>query len=126
MNIEPIKTDGDYRRTLAEIEGLMTAARDTPEGDRLDVLVTLVEAWEAQHYPIDLPDPIAAIRYHMEQNGLVPKDLAPYIGGRNRVYEVLNRKRSLSLKMIWRLHRELGIPAESLIKSGDQGLRVAR
>ena len=126
MNIEPIKTDGDYRRTLAEIEGLMTAARDTPEGDRLDVLVTLVEAWEVRHYPIDLPDPIAAIRYHMEQNGLAPKDLAPYIGGRNRVYEVLNRKRSLSLKMIWRLHRELGIPAESLIKSGDQGLRVAR
>ncbi len=126
MNIEPIKTDGDYRRTLAEIEGLMTAARDTPEGDRLDVLVTLVEAWEAQHYPIDLPDPIAAIRYHMEQNGLAPKDLAPYIGGRNRVYEVLNRKRSLSLKMVWRLHRELGIPAESLIKSGDQAPRVAR
>ena len=126
MNIEPIKTDGDYRRTLAEIEGLMTAKRDTPEGDRLDVLVTLVEAWEAQHFPVDLPDPIAAIRYHMEQNGLAPKDLAPYIGGRNRVYEVLNRKRSLSLKMIWRLHRALGIPAESLIKSGDQAPRVAR
>ena len=126
MNIEPIKTDGGYRRTLAEIEGLMTAERDTPEGDRLDVLVTLVEAWEAQHYPIDLPDPIAAIRYHMEQNGLAPKDLVPYIGGRNRVYEVLNRKRSLSLKMIWRLHRALGIPAESLIKSGDQAPRVAR
>ena len=126
MNIEPIKTDGDYRRTLAEIEGLMTAERDTPEGDRLDVLVTLVEAWEAQHFPVDLPDPIAAIRYHMEQNGLAPKDLAPYIGGRNRVYEVLNRKRSLSLKMIWRLHRALGIPAESLIKSGDQAPRVAR
>ena len=126
MNIEPIKTDGDYRRTLAEIEGLMSAERDTPEGDRLDVLVTLVEAWEAQHFPIDLPDPIAAIRYHMEQNGLAPKDLAPYIGGRNRVYEVLNRKRSLSLKMIWRLHRALGIPAESLIKSGDQAPRVTR
>ena len=126
MNIEPIKTDGDYRRTLAEIEGLMTAERDTPEGDRLDVLVTLVEAWEAQHFPVDLPDPIAAIRYHMEQNGLTPKDLAPYIGGRNRVYEVLNRKRSLSLKMIWRLHRALGIPAESLIKSGDPTPQVAR
>ena len=126
MNIEPIKTDGDYRRTLSEIEGLMTAERDTPEGDRLDVLVTLVEAWEAQHYPIDLPDPVAAIRYHMEQNGLAPKDLAPYIGGRNRVYEVLNRKRSLSLKMIWRLHRELGIPAESLIKYGAEAQQVAR
>ena len=126
MNIQPIKTDGDYRRTLGEIEGLMTAERDTPEGDRLDVLTTLVEAWEAQHYPLDLPDPVAAIRYHMEQKGLAPKDLAPYIGGRNRVYEVLNRKRSLSLKMIWRLHRELGIPAESLIKSGDQAPRVVR
>ena len=126
MNIEPIKSDGDYRRTLVEIESLMTAERDTPEGDRLDVLVTLVEAWETQHYPVDLPDSIAAIRYHMEQNGFAPKDLAPYIGGRNRVYEVLNRKRSLSLKMIWRLHRELGIPAESLIKSGDQTPRVAR
>ena len=87
MNIEPIKADRDYRRTLEEIEGLMTAERDTPEGDRLDVLVTLVEAWETRHYPIDLPDPIAAIRYHMEQNGLSPKDLAPCIGGRDRVYE---------------------------------------
>ena len=126
MNIEPIKTDGDYRRTLSEIEGLMTAEPDTPQGDRLDVLVTLVEAWEAQHYPIDLPDPIAAIRYHMEQNGLAPKDLAPYIGGRNRVYEVLNRKRSLSVKMIWRLHRELGIPAESLIGHGAEAQQVTR
>ena len=126
MNIEPIKTDRDYRRTLEEIDGLMTAKRDTPEGDRLDVLVTLVEAWETRHYPIDLPDPIAAIRYHMEQNGLSPKDLAPYIGGRNRVYEVLNRKRSLSLRMIRRLHRELGIPAESLIKIGEEEPRVVR
>lgn len=126
MNIEPIKTDRDYRRTLEEIEGLMTAERDTPEGDRLDVLVTLVEAWETRHYPIDLPDPVAAIRYHMEQNGLSPKDLAPYIGGRNRVYEVLNRKRSLSLRMIRRLHRELGIPAESLIKFSEEEPRVVR
>ena len=119
MNIEPIKSSGDHRRALKEIEGLMLAERDTPEGDRLDVLVTLVEAWEARHYPVDLPDPVAAIRYHMEQNGLAPKDLAPYIGGRNRVYEVLNRKRPLSLKMIWRLHQGLGIPAESLIKTNE-------
>lgn len=116
MEIAPIKTKRDYQRTLKEIEGLMTAKRDTPEGDRLDVLVTLVEAWEGRHYPLDLPDPVAAIRYHMEQNGLAPKDLAPYVGSRNRVYEVLNRKRPLSLKMIWRLHKGLGIPAESLIK----------
>jgi HTH-type transcriptional regulator/antitoxin HigA len=78
----------------------------------------LVEAWERQHYPIDLPDPMAAIRYHMDQNGLQPRDLIPFIGSRNRVYEVLNRKRSLTLHMVWRLHEGLGIPAESLIKVG--------
>ena len=120
MEIVPIKTKRDYHRTLKEIEGLMTAKRNTPEGDRLDVLVTLVEAWEAQHYPLDLPDPVAAIHYHMEQNGLVAKDLVPYIGGRSRVYEVLNRKRPLSLKMIRRLHKGLGIPAESLIKADPE------
>ena len=116
MDIAPIKTERDHLRTLKEIEGLMTAKPNSPEGDRLDVLVTLVEAWEAKHYPLDLPDPVAAIRYHMERNELRPKDLVPYIGGRDRVYEVLNRKRPLSLRMIWRLHRGLGIPAESLIK----------
>ena len=116
MEIAPIKTERDRKRALREIESLMTAKRNTPEGDRLDVLVTLVEAWEARHYPLDLPDPVAAIRYHMEQRGLTPKDLVPYIGSRSRVYEVLNRKRPLSLRMIWRLHRGLGIPAESLIK----------
>ena len=120
MEILPIKTERDYRRTLNEIEGLMTARRNTPEGDRLDVLVALVEAWEARNHPMDLPDPIAAIRYHMEQDRLAPKDLVTYIGSRNRVYEVLNRKRPLSLKMIWRLHQGLGIPAESLIKVVDE------
>ena len=116
MNVTPIKTDRDYRRTLKEIEGLMTAKRGTAEGDRLDLLVTLVEAWEARHYPMDLPDPVEAIKYHMDQNGLLPADLIPFIGSRNRVYEVLNRKRSLTLTMIRRLHEGLGIPAESLIK----------
>lgn len=116
MEIVPIKTKQDYRRTLKEIDGLMTAKHGTPEGDRLDVLVALVEAWEARNYPVDLPDPVAAIRYHMEQNGLAPKDLVEYFGSRNRVNEVLNRRRPLSLKMIRRLHRGLGIPAESLIK----------
>ena len=116
MDISPIKTRRDYHRALKEIEGLMSAKRNTPEGDRLDVLVTLVEAWEAKHYPLDLPDPVAAIRYHMEQNGLAPKDLIPHIGSRSRVYEILNHKRPLSLRMIWQLHRGLGIPAESLIK----------
>ena len=116
MEVTPIKTKRDYRRTLKEIEGLMGAKRRTPEGDRLDVLVTLVEAWEAKHTPIDLPDAIEAIKYHMESQGLRPADLVPYIGNRNRVYEVLNRKRPLTLKMVWRLHSGLGIPAESLIK----------
>jgi HTH-type transcriptional regulator/antitoxin HigA len=119
MDITPIKTQRDYRRALKEIEGLMTAKRGTPEGDRLDVLVTLVEAWETKHYPLDLPDPIEAIKYHMDQGGLAPRDLIPFIGSRNRVHEVLNRKRPLTLKMIWRLHEGLGIPAESLIKTGQ-------
>jgi len=115
MDITPIKTQRDYRRALNEIEALM-AKRGTPEGDRLHLLVTLVEAWEAKHYPLDLPDPIAAIKYHMEQKGLKPRDMIPFIGSRNRVYEVLNRRRPLTLKMVWRLHAGLGIPAESLIK----------
>jgi HTH-type transcriptional regulator/antitoxin HigA len=116
MDIAPIKTQRDYRRILKELEGLMTAKRNTPDGDRLDVLVTLVEAWERKHYPFDLPDQVEAIKYHMDQNGLQPRDLIPFIGSRNRVHEVLNRRRPLTLKMIWRLHKGLGIPAESLIK----------
>jgi HTH-type transcriptional regulator/antitoxin HigA len=120
MDISPIKSQRDYRKVLKEIEGLMIAKRNTPEGDRLDVLVTLVEAWERKHYPMDLPDPVEAIKYHMDQNGLQPRDLIPFIGSRNRVHEVLNRRRSLTLKMIWRLHEGLGIPAESLIKVGQE------
>jgi len=118
MDIAPIKTQRDYRRALKAIEGLMTAKRNTREGDRLDVLVTLVEAWEQRHYPLDLPAAVEAIKYHMDQKGLAPRDLVPFIGSRNRVHEVLNRKRPLTLKMIWRLHEGLGIPAESLIKVG--------
>ena len=116
MDIKPIKGKRDYRRSLKQIEALMRAKRGTRDGDRLDMLVTLVEAWEARHYPIDFPDPVEAIKYHMEQQGLRPRDLIPYIGSRNRVYEVLNRKRALTLPMVWRLHQKLGIPAESLIK----------
>ena len=116
MDIKLIKTDADYRAALAEIETLMAATLDSPEGERLDLLVTLVEAYERDHYPMDLPDPVEAIRFEMEQNGLTPKDLEPMIGRSNRVYEILSRKRPLTLKMIWRLHRDLGIPAESLIK----------
>jgi HTH-type transcriptional regulator / antitoxin HigA len=120
VEIKPIKNTRDYRRTLKAIEGLMRAKRNTPQGDRLDVLVTLVEAWEAKHYPLDLPDPIEAIKYHMEQKGMSAPDLIPFIGGRNRVYEVLARKRPLTLQMIRRLHDGLGIPAESLIKNGQR------
>ena len=116
MDIKPIKTDADYRAALKEIETLMMAEPDTPEGEKLDVLVTLVEAYEQKHYPLDLPDPVEAIKFEMEQKGLTVKDLEPMIGKSNRVYEVLNHKRSLTLKMIWRLHEQLGIPAESLIK----------
>jgi HTH-type transcriptional regulator/antitoxin HigA len=120
MDIAPLKNRHDYRQALEEIETLMQARRNTPEGDRLDVLVTLVEAWERKHYPLDLPDPIEAIKYHMEQNGLAPRDLIPFIGSRNRVHEVLNRKRPLTLKMIQRLHAGLRIPAESLLKIGRE------
>ena len=116
MDIKPIKTDADYRAALKEIETLMMAESDTPEGEKLDVFVTLVEAYEQKHYPLDLPDPVEAIKFEMEQKGLTVKDLEPMIGKSNRVYEVLNRKRSLTIKMIWRLHEQLGIPAESLIK----------
>ena len=116
MDIKPIKSDADYRAALEEIENLMTAAPDTREGEKLDVLVTLVEAYEAKHYPLDLPDPVEAIKFEMEQKGLTVKDLEPMIGKSNRVYEILNHKRSLTLKMIWKLNQELGIPAESLIK----------
>ncbi|MBS0586771.1 MAG: transcriptional regulator [Proteobacteria bacterium] len=120
MNIKPIKTDADYRAALKEAESLMTAEPNTPEGEKLDILVTLIEAYEYKHFPLDLPDPVEAIKFEMEQKGLTVKDLEPMIGKSNRVYEVLNRKRSLTLKMIWKLHHELGIPAESLIKQSNQ------
>lgn len=116
MEIKPIRTKADYRAALKEIEVLMSARPGSSEGERLDVLVTLVEAYERTHFPMDPPDPIEAIRFRMEQNGLTAKDLVPMIGQINRVYEVLNRKRPLTLRMIRRLHRELGIPAESLIR----------
>jgi len=116
MDIRPIKNDADYRAALKHVEGLMMAAPDTPEGEMLDVMVTLIEAYEAKHFPMDLPDPVEAIKFEMERKGLTAKDLEPMIGKRNRVYEILNHKRTLTLKMIWNLHEGLGIPAESLIK----------
>ncbi|AXS82189.1 MULTISPECIES: type II toxin-antitoxin system HigA family antitoxin [Marinobacter] len=116
MDIKPIKTDTDYQAALKEIESLMMAGPDTSEGEKLDVMVTLIEAYEAKHFPMDLPDPVEAIKFEMERKGLTAKDLEPMIGKSNRVYEILNHKRSLTLKMIWKLHEGLGIPAESLIK----------
>ena len=126
MDIKPIKTKADYKAALEEIESLMRAKPDTPAGDRLDVLVTLVEAYETKHYPMELPDPVEAIKFTMEQKGLTVKDLEPMIGRSNRVYEILNRTRPLTLKMIWRLHNGLGIPAECLIRQVDEGQKVSK
>lgn len=125
MKVSPIRSQRDYRRALKDVEGLMGARRNTPQGDRLDVLTTLIEAWERDHYAIDLPDPIEAIKYHMEQTGMKSTDLIPYIGSRNRVHEVLNRKRQLTLPMIRRLHTQLGIPAESLINVANVAVQDA-
>lgn len=120
MKIRPIRTRKDYERALKEVEKLMTAKANTPEGEHLDVLATLIEAYEAKHYALDLPDPVEAIKFAMEQRHLTAKDLVPMIGKPNRVYEILGRRRPLTLPMIWRLHKGLGIPAESLIRQ-DQG-----
>lgn len=119
MDIKPIRTERDYEAALQEAGRLMEFEAGTPEGDRLDVLATLIDAYEAKHFPIPLPDdPVAVLEYYMESRGLERADLVPLLGSRERVSEVLNRKRSLSLAMIRRLHTGLGIPAELLI--GDQ------
>jgi HTH-type transcriptional regulator / antitoxin HigA len=119
MEIKPIKNERSYRRVLKEIDTLMDAKANTAAGDRLDVLVTLAEAWEEKHHPIEAPDPIEAIRFAMEQRGLSRRDLEPFIGSRARVAEVLNRRRSLTLPMIRKLHSGLGIPADVLIRDND-------
>jgi HTH-type transcriptional regulator/antitoxin HigA len=115
MTIAPIKTARDYTRTLRRIEQLMDAMPGTKNGDELDVLTTLVEAYEAKHHAIYPPDPIEAITFRMDQLGMTRKDLEAMLGGRGRVSEILSRKRGLSLEMIRRLHRKLHIPLESLI-----------
>jgi HTH-type transcriptional regulator/antitoxin HigA len=119
MDIRPIHTKADYKAALKMVSALVDAdpKRGTPDGDRLEVLGALLVAYEAKHYPIELPDPIEAIKFRMEQQGLSAKDLQPMIGGLNRVYEVLNRKRPLSLAMVRRLHSSLGISAECLIRA---------
>ena len=115
MTIKPIKTERDYRKALKEIEKLWDAKPNTPMGDRLDVLVTLVEAYEQKHYKVYPPDPIEAIKFRMEQLDLKPSDLAKILGGRSRVSEVLNRKRKLTVEMMRSLRKHLAIPAESLL-----------
>ncbi len=119
MDIKPIKTEADYEAALEEIDRLMDAEPDTPEGDHLDVLTTLVEAWEEKHHQIEDPDPIEAILHRMEALGLARKDLEPIIGTRARVSEVLSRKRPLTINMIRKLNTEMRIPAEVLIRPYD-------
>ena len=115
ISIRPIKSERDYQRTLKEIDKLMDAKSNTREGDALDVLVTLAEKWEENHHAIEAPDPVAALKFVMEQRGLSRRDLEPYIGSRARVAEVLNHKRALTLPMIRRLHAGVGMPADVLI-----------
>jgi len=123
--LKPIRTEADYQAALAEAARLWGARSGTPAGDRLDVLATLIDAYEAEHDPMDPPDPIEAIKFRMEQQGLNRRDLEPIIGTRTRVAEVLNRKRGLSIGMIRRLHAALGIPADVLIRPSRRGSRAA-
>jgi HTH-type transcriptional regulator/antitoxin HigA len=116
MDIKPIRTEADYEAALQEVERLWGAEPGTPDGDRFEVLFTLVESYEDQHYPILPPDPIEAIQYAMDSQRLGRQDLERYIGTSGRVSEVLNRKRPLTLVMIRKLHAGLGIPAEILIQ----------
>jgi HTH-type transcriptional regulator/antitoxin HigA len=118
--LKPIRSEADYERALVEVERLWGARTGTQKGNRLEILATLIDVYEAQHDPIDPPDPIEAIEFRMEQQQLTRKDLEPLIGTRTRVAEVLNRKRSLSIAMIRRLHEHLGIPAEVLIRPSKQ------
>ena len=115
-DVKPIRTEADYDAAMEDVAGLWGAASGTPEGDRLDVLATLIDAYKAKHHAMDAPDPIEAIKFRMEQQGMTRKDLEDIIGTRTRTAEVLNRKRGLSIGMIRRLHDQLGISAEVLIR----------
>ena len=115
MDIQPIKTEAHYNAALAEINRLFDAEFGTPEGDKLDILVTLVQAYEKIHHPIQAPNPVSAIKFVMEQQGLTRKDLEPYLGSRSRVAEILNHKRKLTLSMIRKLSSALKIPTELLV-----------
>ncbi len=115
MTIQPIRNSSDHESALKRIEALMSAQTDTAEGDELDVLATLIDAYEKEHFPINSPDPVDAIKFRMEQMGLNRKDLEPFLGSRARVSEVLNKRRQLSLAMIRSLHENLEIPLDALI-----------
>jgi HTH-type transcriptional regulator / antitoxin HigA len=119
-DVKPIRSEDDYRAALKEIEFLWGSKAGTPEGDRLDVLATLLDAYETRHVPMDSPDPIAAIKFRMEQQGLTRRDLETLLGSRANVADILNRKRGLSIGMIRRLHEGLGISAEVLIRKGPK------
>jgi len=125
MQIKPIKNEKDHAAALIEIERLWGAAEGTPQADRLEILVTLIEAYERIHFPIDVPDPIEAIKFRLEQQGADTKSLVGILGNRTRVYEVLRGDRPLSLRMIRRLHEHLHIPAEVLIRPGRKPRRAA-
>ena len=116
MTIKPIRNDDDLKKVFRRLEKIFQAEEGTPQADEREVLVALVEAYESKHYDFGPADPVEAIKFRMEQAGLTPKDLVPAIGRLNRVYEILARKRPLTLNMIWRLHERFGIPAESLIR----------
>lgn len=128
MEIKPIRSEADYTHALREVEQYFENAPEpgSAADDRFEILLALIEKYEALHYPIAPPDPIEAIKFRMEQSGLKAKDLIPMIGGLNRVYEILNRKRPLTLAMIRRLHNELGIPAESLIAEASANVPAAK
>jgi len=130
VNLRPIKTEEDHRAALAKIERLFEAVPETADGDRLDILTMLVEAYEEQHHAIPPPDPVAALEYYLESRGLTRRDLEPYLGSRARVAEILNRRHALTIEMIRRLHQGLGISAEVLIQpyplQGQRPDRVRR
>ncbi len=115
MDIRPIKTEQDYRDAMNRIDILWGSKKDTPEGDELDLLITLVESYEMKYYPIAPPDPIDAILFRMEQMGMTKADMVKYLGSQSRVSEILNKKRSLTLKMVKSLYKDLKIPAEILL-----------
>jgi HTH-type transcriptional regulator/antitoxin HigA len=118
MDIKPIKNERDYEQALRRVESLWNSPKGSAESDELDVLATLIEAYEREHHPMDMPDPVEAIKFRLEQEGKDSRALIGVIGQRTRVYEVLRGKRSLSLNMIRELHDKFGIPANVLIQSG--------